>query len=302
MSRRDAVLAAEVEHLLRLADAADERARRCWRRLKIRLKTAGDGCGFAGAPDQAQRAVALEQRRCSALRSCGAETVSRMKSKLPACALHRVGVRRDHDLVGAEPPRVGGLARRGREQHDVGAERVRELHAHVAEPAEADDADLLAAGHAPVAQRRVGGDARAQQRRGAGGVEVGRDAQHELLVHDDALRVAAVGHRRRCACRGCCRSRIGPLWQNCSRPSRQFGQVRQESTRQPTAARSPALNFVTLGADAADPADDLVARDTGIDRALPLVAGGVQVGVADAAVQDVDLDVARQRLAAVEGE
>ncbi len=35
------------------------------------------------------------------------------------------------------------------------------------------------------------------------------------------------------------------LAQNCSRPERQSGQVRQESTRQPTPTVSPTLNFFT---------------------------------------------------------
>ena len=38
----------------------------------------------------------------------------------------------------------GHLVLRRGEQHDLGAERARELHAHAAETAEADDADLLA--------------------------------------------------------------------------------------------------------------------------------------------------------------
>ena len=52
------------------------------------------------------------------------------------------------------------------------SERVGELDAHVAQSAESDDADLLALGHAPVVQRRVGGDAGAEQGRGSGEVEV----------------------------------------------------------------------------------------------------------------------------------
>jgi hypothetical protein len=51
------------------------------------------------------------------------------------------------------------------------------------------------------------------------------------------------------------------------------------------------LEIPYLVADGDDPADDLVARDRRIQRVLPLVARGVQVGVADAAEQDVDLDV-----------
>ena len=44
----------------------------------------------------------------------------------------------------------------------------------------------------PVPQRRVGGDAGAQQRRDGGQVRFGMaDLQHEALVDDDVLRVAA---------------------------------------------------------------------------------------------------------------
>ena len=48
---------------------------------------------------------------------------------------------------------------------------------------------------APVAHRRVGRDPGAEERRGPGEVEVGRDAQDEVFVDDDAVGVAAVGDR-----------------------------------------------------------------------------------------------------------
>ena len=95
--------------------------------------------------------------------------------------------------MGAEPQRVVLLASRGREDHDVGAEGAGELHAHVPEPAETDHADLLALDVAPAPDRRIGRDPGAEQRRGAGRIEVGRDPQHEALVDHDALGVAAVG-------------------------------------------------------------------------------------------------------------
>jgi len=52
-----------------------------------------------------------------------------------------------------------------------------------------------------------------------------------------------------------------------------------------------------------DPPYDLVAGNEGIDRVAPLVARHVQVGVADAAVEDVNGDFRRAGLAAgkVEG-
>ena len=76
--------------------------------------------------------------------SWSAETASRMKSKLPACFFISSALRETTTSCGPEPQRVLLLARRGGEDDDVGAEGAGELHAHVAEPAEADDADLLA--------------------------------------------------------------------------------------------------------------------------------------------------------------
>src|SRR5690606_26139985 len=45
----------------------------------------------------------------------------------------------------------------------------------------------------PLPQRRVGGDARAQQRRGDVEADALRDAAHEGVLHHDLLAVAAVG-------------------------------------------------------------------------------------------------------------
>ncbi len=62
------------------------------------------------------------------------------------------------------------------------------------------------------------------------------------------------------------------------------------------------MNLVTPLADRADAPDDLVARQAGVKRVLPLVPGLVQVGMADAAILDVDPDVLRAGVAALEAE
>ena len=49
----------------------------------------------------------------------------------------------------------------------------------------------------PVAQRRVGRDARAEQRRGGREIGLVGDLQGEGLIDHDAFRVAAVGHAAR---------------------------------------------------------------------------------------------------------
>ena len=56
------------------------------------------------------------------------------------------------------------------------------------------------------------------------------------------------------------------------------------------------LEFGDGGADFGDAPDDFMARDAGIDgghNAAPLIAGLVEIGVADAAEEDFDLNVGR---------
>ena len=62
------------------------------------------------------------------------------------------------------------------------------------------------------------------------------------------------------------------------------------------------LELADLRADAAHAADDFMTRHHGVYRAAPVVAGGVQVAVADAGVEDVDNDVISARRAVFEGE
>ena len=68
----------------------------------------------------------------------------------------------------AKADRVVFLGRGSGENHDLCAKGAGELHAHVAEATETHDANLLARADFPVAQRRIGGDAGAQQGRGVG--------------------------------------------------------------------------------------------------------------------------------------
>ena len=110
--------------------------------------------------------------------SWSADTQSRMKSKLPACFAISSGVLRHDDLVGARAAGASSvLPGEVVNSTTCAPNACGELHPHVPEPAEADDADLLALADLPVPQRRVGRDARAQQRGRAGQVEVRRDAQ-----------------------------------------------------------------------------------------------------------------------------
>ena len=141
------------------------------RRPKIRPK-AETGSGFVRRADEGEVAVAAEQVDVGVDVVIGGDGVED-EVEAAGVLLHLVGVAGDDDFVGAEAEGVLLLAGRGGEDHDVGAECMGELHAHVAQSAEADDADLLALGDPPVAQGRVGGDAGAEQRRGPGEIRLG---------------------------------------------------------------------------------------------------------------------------------
>ncbi len=93
---------------------------------------------------------------------------------------------------------------------------------------------------------------------------------------------------------------MAPLRQNCSRPSLQSGQVAAGVDHAADAGGVADLEALHLGADGRDAADDLVPRDAGVGRSVPLVAGRVEVGVADATPEDVDPDVLRAGVAAVD--
>ena len=266
----DIVLAAEAEHFLRLGNAADNRAGQI--AAAHQQREGGDGHRLFRRADEGEGAVVL---------------------------FHLIGVAGDDDLVGAEAKRVPLLVRRGREDDGVRPERVRELHSHVAQPAEANDADPLALRNTPAAQGRIGRDTRAQERCDTGKIEVGRDTQDEVLVNDDAAGVAAVGDRRglvlvrRVEGERMVRAQVLEVGL-----ALRAGAVRVDQA----AHRNEAAKFVLRGRgpNFGDTADDLVAGDDRVDGghdALPLVTDLMEVGVADAAEEYLDLHVAFGRIA-----
>jgi hypothetical protein len=168
----------------------------------------------------------------------------------------------------------------------------------VAEAAEADDGDLLAGARAPGRERRVCRDARAEQ---GSGLLVGdglRNAQDEVLVHDDMGRVAALRDRA----------------VDVDRVVRADVAVRAEvlvavqallalAARIDHAADADSVADRVLrdvGSDLDDLADDLVPHDLRERDRTPLLADGVDVAVADAGVADRDEHVVRADVAALD--
>ncbi len=298
--RDDAVLGAEIEHLLRFGDAADQRS---GNRLAPENQHADvrRRVGMFGHADQAHRAVAPEQR------GEGVEIMAcrdRVEDEVEAAGMrrHLLGVARHDHLVGAEIERVLPLAVRGGEGDDVRAHRMGELHAHMAEAADPDDTDLLARAGLPVTQRRPGGDAGAEQRRDRGEL-FGRmgDAQHELVADDDALGIAAqrmAGRIRRRPVIGAGEAVLAKLLQPLGAGRTMLAAVDQAADADGVAD----LEAADRVADRAHRADDLMARHARVERPVPFRANLVQVGMAHAAIGDLDLHIVRTGRAAFDVE
>jgi hypothetical protein len=145
--------------------------------------------------DKGHRAVAL-QRAVKAFRSWAAATVFRIdriqdEVEAPRVGGHFVGVsarppphsHRAHARPAPSPAMWGDYMR---------AERMRQLHAHMAEAADAHDPDLLARPRLPMAKRRPGRDSRAEQRRHTGQIGLAvADPEDEMRIDDDGARIAS---------------------------------------------------------------------------------------------------------------
>src|SRR5271157_2729467 len=133
--------------------------------------------------------------------SCSAETASRMKSKLPACFFISSALR-EMTISSAPRRRASSFLLGDVVNATMRFQRMGNLDGHVAESAETDNTDFLALCDTPAAHGRVCGDPSAQERRSPGEIEVGRDAQNETLVDDDAVGIASVGDATEILVRG----------------------------------------------------------------------------------------------------
>lgn len=177
------------------------------------------------------------------------------------------------------------------------AKGVRELDSHVTETTQANDANLLTFTNVPVAERRVSGDTGAEQRCSGGEVEFAGDVESEILVDNDSVGVATISDAAEVFVfavvgKGGCRIAVLLV---------ASAAVRAGAVGIDYATDGGDVSFFELvdgAADADDAADDLVAGDAGVDGrrdAFPFVVDLMEVGVADPAVEDFDLNVVRKR-------
>ena len=279
----------KIEHLLSLANAADGRA--------------GEA---AASEDKAEGGHSKRLLRCANKRkvAVAAEQVEigvdvvirgdRIEDEVETTSvlLHLVGVTGDDDFVGAEAQRIFLFAGRGGEDHDVGSERMGKLHAHVAQSAETDHTNFLAPRHAPAAQGRVGCDPGAEERRGPGWIEIGGYPQNEVFVDDDAVRISTIGNAPEVLVRGVEGEGLirAELFKSILAVGAGPVRVDQAADR----GEVPGLEPGDGGADLGDTTDDLVARHDRVDgrhESAPLVTDLMEIGVADAAEEDLDLYV-----------
>src|SRR5439155_25457596 len=148
----------------------------------------------------------------------------------------------------------------------------------------------------PLAQRRVRGDPRAEERRSTCRVEARGHPEYIGLGHHDPCRVSALRgslpvHLRAVVGEGC--SLFAELLQ--ARAALLALPARVDETAHASEVSGPELRHFT--ADLPDAAHDLVARHHGECRTAPLAARLVNVAVTDAAVEDVDQHIVRARLA-----
>src|SRR2546422_5058443 len=201
-----------------------------------------------------------------------------------------------NEALGTKTGRVLLLAARRAQHRDVGTHRACQLDGHVAKTAQAHDGYLVARLAAELAQGRVRGDARAHERCGARGVQPLRDSQHVSLVDDHVRRVPSVRPGVLALLEAAKRERDTLLAEHLVAGAA----FRARSARIDDAAHADEVALAEAGSAGAlgyDSADDLVAWYDRKVRVLPVVVHLVHVAVADAAIEDLDLDVVRSRFA-----
>jgi hypothetical protein len=134
---------------------------------------------------------------------------------------------------------------------------------------------------------------------GGGGIEIGGHTEGEGFVHDDGVGITAVGLAAGVFVRGV----VGEDGAGGAELFVAIAAVFAGAAGIHQAAHGGEvadLEFFDAGADFDDAAEDFVAGHAGIGGAVPFVAGDMDIGVADAAVQDLDLHVLRAGLAALD--
>src|SRR6266536_2044948 len=184
------------------------------------------------------------------------------------------------DGVGPETLRLIELARARRERGHVAAIRGSELHGHVPQPADADDAYPIGRLGEP-GQRREDGDTPAQERPGVGEVQLFRQRDGPGPVRADVTREPAAMTDDRCL-----RLRAKVM------ASRHALVAVHAATGDPADADALSdLESLGIRTYSRDSTDDLVAENRGVLRHAPVIVQDGEIGVTQTAVFDGDFNV-----------
>jgi len=166
--------------------------------------------------------------------------------------------------------------------------------------AQAEDAELVSLAYFPFAEGGVSGNPCAEEGRYSFQRKLGRDAERVFFVDHDLGGIAAVGGRLSVlfvAVVGWAEKGVAVLFESFLAALADAAGVDEAAH----AGKVADLEVFYMAAYAADTADDLMAGDHGEDGAAPFAADLVDIGVADAAVQDLDDYVVFAGFAAFEG-
>ena len=304
----DLVLRAEIKHLLSLLNAADEGANEG---LPAENDTkGGDGKGRRRGTNKDELTVGSNggQERIDVV--VGADGVHNTVELL-SDSHHCLRVSRVNEIVGSELGHgflfLGSTA--GQDSH-VATKSDGELHSHGAETTEAGDGHMHALLNAVVDERRVDGDASAEE----GGSLLKRDALVNLadviLVDNDVLGVATVSGSTFVglllvarAVRVFFAPVVGANHTSLAVLLGTLLALITVAARVDEAADTSVVTNLELGdvlADGDDHTGDLVSRDHREDSGAPLLAGLMDVGVADASVGSLNVHIVVTNVAALD--
>ena len=161
---------------------------------------------------------------------------------------------------------------------------MRELHSHVPQSAESNNAHLLALAHAPMPHRRVSRNARAQQRCCSSQIQVGWNLQDKVLIHHNRIGVPAVRNAPRVLVRKVIGQNhvVAELLKACL--ALRTGPVRVHHASH--SGQIPGLELRHRRADLRHPTHNLMAGHARIDsrhHVVPLIPRLMQVRVTDSA-------------------
>src|SRR6187551_2524215 len=160
----------------------------------------------------------------------------------------------------------------------------------MSQAAEADHRHLGAATDLILPQRRIGGDARAQQRRNAAHIHSVRDLEYEMVADDDMVGVAALADRSVVivgavvGLDAAFAAKNFPAFEALVA----FHAAVDHAADSDGVADAVTCNFL---ADGSNRPDYLMSGDDRVTRTAPVVSAGVQVAVADAGIGDGNGDI-----------